>query len=262
MIAMIAVAAMGAGISIMQTLRANTLGQDVMSDLRRSLFGDLQTLSLRFFAGTRTGEIQSRLTSDVAGVQTVVASTVAGLLGIVVSSISALIAMLILSWQLTVVVLVLVPRFFWLMRRVGDKRRAVAKQTQEAVADITVLTEESLSGSGVLLAKVFYRQCAHLAAFDRDNQTMAALMVRQNMIGYSLFTTMQVFLGITPVFVYLVAGYLTNGPSVITAGTVVAFTILATRLYFPIGQLLQTLVEIRTSLAYFERIFKYLDLEP
>ncbi len=260
-LAMVVVSALGAVISIVQTWWANVLGQNVMSDLRFALFGHLQTLSLRFFTGTRTGEIQSRLTNDVAGVQTVVTSTVTGLLGIVVSFVSALVAMLILSWQLTIVAVVMVPIFFWLTRLVGDKRRAVAKQTQETVAGITAIAEESLSVSGVLLAKVFHRHDADLAAFDRDNRAMAALMVRQNMIGQSFFTIVQAFLGITPAFVYLVAGYLMNGPSAITAGTVVAFTTLQTRLYFPIGQLLQTLVEMRSSLAYFERIFEYLDLE-
>jgi ATP-binding cassette, subfamily B, bacterial len=258
---MVVVAAVGAGISIWQTWWANVLGQNVMGDLRRQLFAHLQTLSMRFFTGTRTGEIQSRLTSDVAGVQTVVTSTVTGILGIVVSFISALIAMLILSWQLTIVALVLVPIFFWLTRLVGEKRRAVAKETQRTVADLTAITEESLSVSGVLLAKVFHRQDADLAQFDRDNRAMASLMVRQNMIGQSFFTIVQAFLAVTPAFVYLVAGYLAGGPSAITAGTVVAFTTLQTRLYFPIGQLLQTLVELRSSLAYFERIFEYLDLD-
>lgn len=259
---MVLVAAAGAGISILQTWWANLLGQQVMGDLRRRLFAHLQTLSLRFFTGTRTGEIQSRLTNDVAGVQTVVTSTVTGILGIAVSFVSALVAMLILSWELTIVALVLVPLFFWLTRLVGDKRRAVAAQTQRTVAGLTAVAEESLSVSGVLLAKVFHRQDADLEQFDRDNRSMASLMVRQNMIGQGFFTIVQAFLSITPAFVYLVAGYLATGSSAITAGTVVAFTTLQTRLYFPIGQLLQTIVELRSSLAYFERIFEYLDLEP
>ncbi len=259
---MIAVAGIGAGISILQTWWANVLGQNVMSDLRYRLFSHLQTLSMRFFTGTRTGEIQSRLTNDVTGIQTVVTSTVTGILGIAVSFVSALIAMLVLSWQLTIVALIMVPIFFWLTRSVGEKRRAVAKQTQETVAGLTAITEESLSVSGVLLAKVFHRQDADLAEFDADNRRMAGLMVRQNMIGQSFFTIVQAFLSITPAFVYLVAGYLMGTPGAITAGTVVAFTTLQTRLYFPIGQLLQTLVELRSSLAYFERIFEYLDLEP
>jgi ATP-binding cassette subfamily B protein len=260
--AMVLVAAVGAGISIWQTWLANQLGQNVMADLRRRLFAHLQTLSLRFFTGTRTGEIQSRLTNDVAGVQTVVTSTVTGILGIVVSFVSALIAMVILSWQLTIVALVLVPLFFWLTRLVGNKRREVASQTQKTLAGLTAVTEESLSVSGVLLAKVFHRQADDLEEFDRANRSIAALTVRQNMIGQGFFTIVQAFLSVTPAFVYLVAGYLMGGPHAVTAGTVVAFTTLQTRLYFPIGQLLQTLVELRSSLAYFERIFEYLDMEP
>jgi ATP-binding cassette, subfamily B, bacterial len=259
---MVVVAVIGAGLSLWQAYWANELGQNVMGDLRSRLFGHLQQLSLRFFTGTRTGEIQSRITNDVAGVQTVVTTTVTSLLGIVVTFVSTILAMLILSWQLTVVALITVPVFFWLTKMVGEKRRAVASKTQQTVAGLTALTEETLSVSGVLLAKVYHRQSADLAAFDKDNRTMARLMVRQNMIGQSFFVIVQAFLSITPAFVYLVAGYLAGGPDAITAGTIVAFTTLQFRLYFPIGQLLQTLVEMRSSLAYFERIFEYLDLEP
>jgi ATP-binding cassette subfamily B protein len=259
---MVVVAALGAGIAFTQTWWANVLGQEVMADLRRDLFRHLQSLSLRFFTGTRTGEIQSRLTNDVAGVQTVVTTTVTSLLGIVVTVVSALVAMVVLSWQLTVVALLLFPLFFWLTRIVGDRRRAVAARTQQTMADITAVTEESLSVSGVLLSKVFARGERDLASFDSGNRRMAHLMVRQNMIGQGFFILVQAFFSISPALIYLAAGYLTTGAAAISAGTVVAFTTLQARLYFPIGQLLQTVVELRSSLAYFERIFEYLDLEP
>ena len=259
---MIAVAIVGGVASLVQTWLANVLGQQVMRDLRSRLFGHLQQMSMRFFTATRTGEIQSRLTNDVAGVQSVVTSTATSILGNVVSFASALVAMLVLSWQLTIVALVLVPVFFWLTKLVGERRRRVTSATQRTVADLTALTEESLSVSGVLLAKVFHRQDADLASFDADNARMARLQVRQQMIGQSFFTVIQTFLSITPAFVYLVAGWQLGAAGGITAGTVVAFTTLQTRMYFPIGQLLQVIVELRSSVAYFERIFEYLDLEP
>jgi ATP-binding cassette, subfamily B, bacterial len=259
---MMIVAIVGGLASLAQTYAANVLGQQVMQDLRTKLFGHLQKMSLRFFTGTRTGEIQSRLSSDVAGVQSVVTTTATSLLGNGVSFASALVAMLILSWQLTIVALVMVPVFFWLTRLVGERRRRVTTATQRTVADLTALTEESLSVSGVLLAKVFHRQDADLASFNTNNARMAKLQVRQQMIGQSFFTVIQTFLSITPAFVYLVAGWQLGKSADITAGTVVAFTTLQTRMYFPIGQLLQTIVELRSSVAYFERIFEYLDLEP
>ncbi len=259
---MVAVAIVGGVASLAQTWLANVLGQQVMRDLRSRLFGHLQQMSMRFFTATRTGEIQSRLTNDVAGVQSVVTSTATSILGNVVSFASALVAMLVLSWQLTIVALIMVPVFFWLTRLVGERRRKVTAATQRTVADLTALTEESLSVSGVLLAKVFHRQDADHTSFDADNARLAKLQVRQQMIGQSFFTVIQTFLSITPAFVYLVAGWQLGKASGITAGTVVAFTTLQTRMYFPIGQLLQTIVELRSSVAYFERIFEYLDLRP
>ena len=259
---MLAVAVVGGAIGIWQVWASNVLGQQVMRDLRSRLFGHLQTMSLRFFTGTRTGEIQSRLTSDVAGVQTVVTTTATTILGSVVSFASALVAMVVLSWQLTIVAVLLFPVFFWLTKVVGDQRRKVASATQSTMADLTATTEESLSVSGVLLAKVFNRQDDDLASFDSDNARIAKLQVRQQLISQGFFTVVITFLSVTPAFVYLVAGYLMGSSSSITAGTIVAFTTLQTRIYFPLGQLLQSIVELRSSLAYFQRIFEYLDLEP
>jgi len=260
--AMIVVAAIGAGIQVWQQWLANTLGQQVMLDLRVRLFGHLQSMSLKFFTATRTGEIQSRVTNDVAGVQNVVTTTATSILGTVVTIISAVIAMLILSWQLTLVALIVLPLFFWLTRVVGDRRRKVVSSTQRTVADITALTEESLSVSGVLLAKVFHRQAQDLDKFSRENSRLAELNVRQNMIGQGFFAAIQAFLQVSPALIYLTAAFVLYRGGDITAGTVVAFTTLQTRLFFPLGNLLQTIVELRSSLAYFERIFDYLDLVP
>ncbi len=260
--AMIGIAAIGAGIQVWQQWLANTLGQQVMLDLRVRLFGHLQAMSLKFFTATRTGEIQSRVTNDVAGVQNVVTTTATSILGTIVTIISAVVAMLILSWQLTLVALIVLPLFFWLTRVVGDRRRKVVSSTQRTVADITALTEESLSVSGVLLAKVFHRQAQDLDKFSRENSRLAELNVRQNMIGQGFFAAIQAFLQVSPALIYLTAAFVLYRGGDITAGTVVAFTTLQTRLFFPLGNLLQTIVELRSSLAYFERIFDYLDLVP
>ena len=249
-------------IGILQTYQTTRVGQLVMRDLRDRLYSHLQTLSLAFFTGTKTGEIQSRLANDVGGVQTVVTTAASTILANVVIFVSTVVAMLILSWQLTIVALVTVPVFFWLTRLVGERRRRVARSTQESLAAMSALSEETLSVSGVLLAKVFGNQARDTARYHEENQRQAGLQVRQQMIGQGFFAIVQVFLSITPAAVYLVAGLLLARGNGISAGTVVAFTTLQTRLYFPIGQLLQVSVELRSSLALFDRIFEYLDVVP
>src|SRR6202167_4889825 len=166
------------------------------------------------------------------------------------------------SWQLTIVAVFTVPGFFWLTKMVGERRRRVARLTQESLAAMSALSEETLSVSGVLLAKVFGNQARDTARYHQENQRLAGLEVRQQMIGQGFYAIVQSFLSITPAAVYLIAGLLLAHGNAISAGTIVAFTTLQTRLYFPVGQLLQVSVELRSSLALFDRVFEYLDVVP
>ena len=266
--ASVAVTLVGAAISVGQTSLTTRLGNAVMRDLRDRLFSHLQRMDLAFYTRTRTGEIQSRLGNDVAGVQGVVTDTASSILGNTVTVISALVAMLVLSWRLTLVALVLLPLFVLLQVRVGRVRRTVAGATQRSVADMTAITQETLSVSGILLAKTFDRSAAEVQRYAAENRRQADLQVRQTMTGQSFFATVQAFFGLTPALVYLIAGlsisgaFLAGGADELTAGTIVAFTTLQTRLLFPTVQLLRVGVDVQTSLALFERIFEYLDLEP
>jgi ATP-binding cassette subfamily B protein len=252
---MIAVPVVSSVISIGQTYLTTVVGQRVMQDLRNRLYEHLQSMSLRFFTATRTGELQSRLQNDVGGVQSVVTNTASSVLASVVTVLSTVIAMVALSWQLTLLSLGIVPVFVYLTWRVGRVRRRISTSTQESLAELSAMTEETLSVSGVLLAKVFDRQRDAVDRYREENRRLAALQVRQQMVGRSLFALVQTFFSVAPALIYLVAGQ-----SHLSSGTIVAFTTLQTRLLFPIGSLLQTSVEVQSSLALFERIFQYLDL--
>jgi ATP-binding cassette subfamily B protein len=248
-------------IGLGQTLVTNRVGQSVMEDLRDRLYSHLQSMSLRFFTSTRTGEIQSRLANDVGGVQTVVTSTAATIMSNIVVVISTVVAMLIISWPLTLISLCLTPLFAVLTQRVGRTRQRVAREAQESKAEISAITEETLSVSGILLSKVFDRQRDEIARFRKESRRLSLLSVRQVMVGQSFFAVIQTFFAITPALIYLAAGLaLARHLTPLSAGTLVAFTTLQTRLFFPVGQMLQTVVEIQTSLALFERVFEYLDL--
>jgi ATP-binding cassette subfamily B protein len=261
---MVAIPIITGVLGVGQTYLTNFVGNRVMQDLRDRLYAHLQSMPLSFFTGTRTGEIQSRLANDVGGVQTVVTSTASSILSNVVTVSSSLVAMVVLSWQLTVVSLILVPLFVFLTWRVGRVRRAVTAETQESMAEMSAITQETLSVSGILLSKVFERRADEIERYRRANERLAGLQVRQQMTGQGFFALVQAFFGITPAIIYLVAGLALDsgsGPA-ISAGTIVAFTTLQTRLFFPIIQLLRVSVEIQSSLALFERVFEYLDLEP
>ena len=249
-------------IGIGQTYLANWVGLRVMQDLRDALYTHLQHMQLRFFTQTRTGEIQSRLANDVGGVQSVVTDTASSILSNVVVIVSTVIAMALLSVPLTILSLSLTPIFLWLTVKVGKARREVATSTQRTLADLTSVTEETLSVSGILLSKAFGRQAHEIGRFRGENERLTGLQIRQTMIGRSFFAIVGTFFSITPALVYLVAGLMMrDGNSSLTAGDVVAFTTLQSRLFFPIGSMLQVSTEVQSSLALFDRIFEYLDLE-
>jgi ATP-binding cassette subfamily B protein len=250
-------------LGLWQTYTNNLVGQHVMQDLRNSLYAHLQHMPLKFFTSTRTGEIQSRLSNDVGGVQGVLTDTASSILSNISTVLSTLVAMFLLSWELTVLSLAILPFFMVLSKKVGKVRREVSGQTQESLADLTAHMQETLSVSGILLSKAFGRQAYEISRFRQENQRLSRLEIKRTMVGRGFFALVQIFFSITPAFVYLVAGYMFLNGSVgmEIVGTIVAFTTLQARLFFPMGQLLNVNVEIQSSLALFDRIFEYLDLE-
>ncbi len=249
-------------IGVGQTYLNNIIGQKVMRDFRNRLYEHLQSMSLRFFTSTRTGEIQSRLSNDVGGVQNVVTDTATSVVSNLSTALSTIIAMALISPLLTLVSLGLLPIFLWITYKVGNVRRATSKDTQKSLASLTAMMQETLSVSGILLIKTFGRQKYAQDQFEQENQKLADLEVRQQMIGRWFFMFIGTFFSITPVIVYLIAGLeIINTPHpAISVGSVVAFTTLQSRLFFPVGQLLNVQVEIQGALALFDRIFEYLDL--
>jgi ATP-binding cassette, subfamily B, bacterial len=261
---MIAVPLITGLINVGQTYLNNLVGQRVMRDLRNRLYEHLQAMSLRFFSDTRTGEIQSRLSNDVGGVQNVITNTATSMVSNVTIVSSTIVAMLITSWQLTIIALFFLPLFLYLTYRVGNIRREISRNTQRSMADMSALVEETLSVSGVLLTKTFGRQQQSLKRFHTENQRLADLQMRQQMVGRWFFMLIQTFFAITPAVAYYVAGRMILGApphhAAITIGGIVTFTTLQRQLFFPIGQLLTIQVEMQAALALFDRIFEYLDM--
>ncbi|OUE21746.1 putative multidrug export ATP-binding/permease protein [Clavibacter michiganensis] len=259
---MIAIWVAGAGLGVWQTYLTATVGNRVMGSMRVDLFRHLQSMELGFFTRTKTGVIQSRLQNDVGGVAAVLTNTVSSVLGNTVTVIAALVAMLVLNWQLTLVAVVLMPVLVVAQRRVGQVRARIASKTQESLSDMTAITQETLSVSGILLSKSFNRQAAETARYEAENRTQIRLQVSQQMSGQWFFALVQIFLSIIPAIVYVVAGFLITGGVSVTAGTIVAFTTVQARLMWPLIGLMRVALDLQTSGALFARIFEYLDLEP
>ena len=258
---MIVIAIVVGILGVWQTLLSNQVGQAVMHDLRTAVFRHLQRLSLAFFTRTRTGEVQSRISNDIGGVQSVVTSTATSIISNVTTVLATMVGMLLLSWELALFAFALIPLFVLLTRRVGNERRRIAKTTQETLADISSLVQESLSVSGILLGKTMGRTEELADRFHGESERLADLEVRQRMAGRWMMATIQTSFAVMPAATYWFGGLaLAHGWSTtITVPTLVSFTTLQARLFFPVGSLLGVGLDVQTSLALFDRIFEYLD---
>jgi ATP-binding cassette subfamily B protein len=257
---MVAIPIVTGVLGVWQTLLSNQVGQSVMHDLRAQVYRHLQRLSLAFFTRTRTGEVQSRIANDIGGIENVVTSTATSVLSNVTTVLATVVAMLLLDWRLAAFALALLPLFVWLTKRVGDQRRKVTAERQASLADVSSIVQESLSVSGILLGKTMGRTEDLAQRFESESQRLAGLEVRSRMTGRWMMAAIQTTFAVMPALVYWFAGFtIAQGSASITIGTLVAFTTLQTRLFFPIGSLLSVQLEVQSSLALFDRIFEYLD---
>lgn len=251
------------GVTLLYGYWSVLIGQKIMCDLRNHLYTHLQGMSLRFFTSTRTGDIQTRLISDVAGVQNVVSNTITDQLSNLAIVLSTLVAMAFMDWRLTLLSIGMVPFFLIIGRWVGDYSRDVRKGTQEQTSELNSMMQETLSVSGILLAKTIGKQTVLAKRFDVENQKLAGWQIKSSLVMYLFFGMVRLITQVAPALVYWLAGWLliSHGDSSITVGKLVAFTGLQVRLFFPLTGLLSSQVEILGSFALFERIFQYTDMK-
>lgn len=251
---------LGGLIGVLQSYFSNRISQSIMFDLRNQLFGRVLKQSIAFFTATRTGDVMSRLSNDVNGVQSVVSDTIFSLVNNLVILASTVVLMFALDWKLTVAALVVLPAFLLPTRQVGKATFQARKATQGKLAEMTAYMQETLGISGIQLVKAFVRQSAETLRFRTLNDELRRLNIRQSMIGRWFFMLMGVLGTAGPAVLWLVGGYLVvSGQE--SLGTVVTFaTVLLGRLYGPVGSLANMQVNVVGSLALFQRIFEYMDL--
>jgi ATP-binding cassette subfamily B protein len=256
---MVGVAALTSALGVLQTWISTRIGQEVMHRLRTDVFTHLQRQSIAFFTRTRTGEVQSRITNDIGGMQGVVTSTATSIASNLTTAIATAVAMAALSWQLSLISLVVIPPSIWLSRRVARMRRTITAQQQRELADLNVTIEESLSINGITLAKTMGRTAALVDRFSASSERLVDLELRAQLAGRWRMATTSVIFAAIPAVVYLVAGLPVNDGAM-SIGTLVAFTALQAGLFRPLTGLLNVGVAVISSLALFQRVFAYLDL--
>ena len=257
--AMVGVAAISAAFGVIQTWISTRVGQQVMHGLRTSVFGHLQRQSVAFFTRTRTGEVQSRITNDIGGMQSVVTSTATSIASNLTTAIATAVAMVALSWRLTLISLVVMPPAIYLTRRVAKMRRAITNEQQRELANLNVSIEEGLSINAIQLSKTMGTGPSLVRRFTATSARLIDLELQSQLAGRWRMASMSIIFAAIPAVIYLAAGLpITAG--VMTIGTLIAFTTLQNSLFRPLTGLLNTSVSVVSSLALFARIFDYLDL--
>ncbi len=258
-IGMVAVAAITSAFGVLQTWISTKVGQQVMHGLRTSVFGHLQRQSVAFFTRTRTGEVQSRITNDIGGMEAVVTSTATSIAANLTTAIATSVAMVALSWRLSLISLVVMPPAIFFTRKVAQMRRAITTQQQRELADLNVIIEEGLSINGVQLAKTLGTGPSIVDRFTETSARLIELELRSQLAGRWRMASLTVIFAAIPAAIYLSAG-LPGFAGSMTIGTLIAFTTLQGSLFRPLTGLLSTSVSVISSLALFARIFEYLDL--
>ncbi len=248
-------------IGVGQTYLNNWIAQHIAGDMRCQMFRHLQKMSQRFFTTVSQGDIITRMTSDISGVESVVSGTFASILSNLITLVLAVVAMFRKNWILALVGLVVVPLFTLPTRLAGHTRWKLAREAQECNDEINGILNETLSVSGQLLVKLFGREKDETARYEKANANMMRLNVRERMAGRWFFVVLSTFSSVGPMLLYLVGGILMiNHGYPLTVGDITVLVALLGRMYGPVNSLLNIQVEWIRSMAMFTRIFDYFDM--
>ncbi|MCL6576082.1 MAG: ABC transporter ATP-binding protein/permease [Kyrpidia sp.] len=254
----VATALASAAVGVLQGYLNARIGQGVMFDLRNEMYRHLVRMPLQFFTNTKTGEIMSRVNNDVNSLQMVVSDTVANSLRNVISVVITVATMFALNWQLALLSLVILPLFIVPTRRVGRMNYNLRKRSQEKLADLSALMQETLGVSGILLVKTFNKEPSEVERFEAKNRELMEAQMRQSLVGRWFFMMLTTISTAGPAIIYWYGGRLVMGDAM-TLGTVVAFTAYLGQLYGPVSALANIHVNVMGSAALFSRLFEYLD---
>ncbi|MDX7985844.1 ABC transporter ATP-binding protein [Xenorhabdus sp. 12] len=259
---LIVITALNAAINATQMILSTKIGQAIMHELRVRLYGHLQTLSLAFFTRTRTGEIQSSIANDIGGLQSVVSNTVTEIIRSATITVTTAIAMLLLDWRLALFSFAVLPPSLWLSHRVGIIRERLTHQQQDSHADMSAIVQETLSAPGIILSRTLARSFLLIQRFEKASSKTLHLEVRAHTASEWAWSVIELLLGAMPALTLLLGGLLIGQGVPVTIGTLVALIALQEQLLWPLENLLENAVRLRTTRALFTRIFKYLDTPP
>ena len=249
-------------IGVLESFLNTWIAQHIAFDMRCRMFDHLQRMSQRFFTTANQGDIITRMTSDIAGVEQVVTNTFTSILSNAITLVVALTAMYQKNWILATIGILIIPLFTLPMRRAGKTRWSLTRESQAVNDTINGILNETLSVSGQTLVKLFGREKYEYDRYEDANSRMMKLNIKERMAGRWFFVVLNTFSNIGPMLIYLAGGVLMmRYDSSLTVGDVTVLVALLDRMYRPVNQLMNIQVDWMRSMALFTRIFEYYDME-
>ena len=248
-------------IGVGQNYLNSWIAQHITFDMRNKMYAHLQKMSQRFFTSNNQGDIITRMTSDISGVQSVITNTFTSILSNSITLIAALAVMFERNWMLATLGVLVIPLFVIPSRHAGKTRWTLTRESQACNDEVNGILNETLSVSGQMLVKLFGKEDYEYQRYKDVNRRMIRLNIRESMAGRWFFMVISTFSSIGPMLLYLVGGILMmNYDQAITVGDITVMVALLGRMYGPVNSLLNIQVEWIRSMALFTRIFEYFDL--
>ncbi|MBN2443588.1 MAG: ABC transporter ATP-binding protein, partial [Spirochaetales bacterium] len=264
LLALLTIASLGATIltglmGVLENYLSTWISSHIIQDIKNAMFKHLEYMSLQFFSRIKSGDIITRMTSDIGGIRDVFKTTIVNFVRSVFVLSATAIALVSMNWKLALLGMFIVPFFALPTKKVGKVRWKIASQSQEKLEVLNQIIQDTLTISGAALMKIFNREKLEYQKFEDVNKEVTQLQIKESVAGRWFRMAVSIFTTIGPMFIYFYGGYLFIKGE-ISIGGIVAFVAMLTRLYAPVVQLSNIHIELTRSLALFERIFEYFDM--
>ena len=245
-------------LQVAQSYLSVWIAKHIILSMKNQMYAHLQHMSLNFYSATKPGEIITRMTSDIDGIEDIFNSTVVNALSSVLVLISTALVLVTMNWKLAIIGMIILPIFIIPTRKVGKVKWKIATKSQEKISNLNQIIQETLSISGAILTKIFTKEKDEYEKFEQTNEEVIGLQIRESVVGRWFRMTITTFISIGPMLIYFYGGYLFIKGE-ISIGSIIAFVALLGRLYLPVSQLSNIHIDVTRSLALFQRIFEYFD---
>ena len=251
-------------VSVFETYINSWVSERIVYDMKNEMFQHLQTMPHSFFTSEKQGDIITRMNSDISGVSRVISSTLTNIISNICTVITTIVALFNIDAKLSIIGILVIPLLVLPTKSAGKNRWQLLSESQAKSDELNDVINESLSVSGSLLIKLFTKESYMNEKFDKLNKEVAQLSLQETRAGSWFKVIMGIFTNLGPLLIYLAGGYLIikMDDTALTVGTITATVNMINRLYRPVESLLNVSVDLTRSMALFERIFNYLDMDP